>query len=518
MKKGKMFFMLLLFALFSLSEIIAQDKINTITVNVSEGKDTINRNIYGHFAEHLGRCIYDGIWVGTESSIPNIQGYRKDVLEALKELEIPVLRWPGGCFADTYHWKDGIGPKQNRPTIENKFWGGTIEDNSFGTHEFLDLCEMLNTQPYLAVNVGSGSPQEAKDWIEYVTSDGNTPMANLRRKNGREKPWKVKFWGIGNENWGCGGNMTASYYADLFLRFSTYSWVDTKVATGGLPDDYDWTETIMKKTERKQNLIGGISFHHYTVTHTWADKGSALDFIKDEWFKTISKNFGMESMLKKHLAIMDKYDPENKISMFADEWGNWHNVEPGTNPGFLYQQNTIRDAVSAAIYLNIFNNSCYRVKMANIAQTVNVLQAMVLTNDKFLVKTPTFYVFKMYKKHFDALMLPTEVISEKYLNGTEEIPSLSASASQNKDGEINITLANVTADNDLQTSINLNGLEDFEIINSEIITADKINSHNDFNKKEEVSIKGFNSVDKDGNNLIVSIPSKSIVSISLKIK
>ncbi len=506
---------LFLLAFLICNLVYAQESVNKITIHADSGKYRINKNIYGQFAEHLGRCIYNGIWVGEDSSIPNIKGYRKDVVEALKELEIPVLRWPGGCFADIYHWQDGIGPREDRPTMKNIFWGGVIEDNSFGTHEFLDLCELLETEPYIAVNVGSGTPEEAKDWVEYVTSDENTPMANLRRKNGRNDPWDVKYWGIGNENWGCGGNMTADYYADLFKRFSTFCWVPYKIAGGGGNDDYEWTETLMEKTEGNKNLIQGLSYHNYTVAHNWEKKGSATNFTIGDWDLTIGKNMEVEKMLKKHLAIMDKYDPENRIALIADEWGNWHDQEPGSHPGFLYQQNTLRDAVTAAIYLNTFNNSCYRVKMANIAQTVNVLQAMVLTNDTELIRTPTFYVFKMYKAHFDAIMLPVDVSSEEYGNEENKHPSLSVSASKNKDDEINITVANVTPGNALQTSIDLQGLEDFEITNSEIITADKINSFNDFGKEEEVFISKFEGIKKNKNRLQVNIPSKSVIIISL---
>jgi len=517
MKKAEIFFVtLFLIVMFSFNTIYSQDATNKIIVHADSGKETINKNIYGHFAEHLGRCIYGGIWVGEDSPIPNINGYRKDIVEALKELEIPVLRWPGGCFADLYHWKNGIGPRDERPPMMNVFWGEVIEDNSFGTHEFLDLCELLETEPYIAVNVGSGTPREAYDWVEYVTSDDNTPMANLRRKNGREKPWKVKYWGIGNENWGCGGNMTASYYADLFKRFSTYCWVDFKIASGSYGDEYDWTETLMKKVGDMPNLMKGLSLHHYTVAHTWKNKGSAINFTKEDWFLTIRKNMEVDGFVKNHLTIMDKYDPENRISLMFDEWGNWHDVEPGTERDFLYQQNTLRDAVTAAIYLNIFNNYCYRVKMANIAQTINVLQAMVLTNDKELIKTPTFYVFKMYKVHFDALMLPTKVQSEDYTDGEYHVPSLSVSASKNKAGEINITVSNVTLDKDLQTTITLEGLEEFDVKKSDIITANKMNSYNDFGKDEEVNISDFDGVAKNGNSIQVKIPSKSVMLITLK--
>jgi alpha-N-arabinofuranosidase len=453
--------------------------------------------------------------VGEDSPIPNINGYRKEVVEALKELEIPVLRWPGGCYADIYHWKEGIGPQEERPTFKNIFWGGVIEDHSFGTHEFLNLCELLGAEPYIAVNVGSGTPQEAKDWVEYVTNDDNTPMANLRRKNGRDKPWKVKYWGIGNENWGCGGNMTPEYYADLYRRFSTYTWVDYKIASGSYADDPEWTEVLMKKVGGRDGLMQGLSFHHYTVVNNWEDKLSATEFTEREWLLTIAENTRVRDYLKKHISIMDKYDPDNNIALVADEWGNWHAQEPGSRPGFLYQQNTLRDAVTAAIYLNTFNNLCRRIKMANLAQTVNVLQAVVLTNEKELIKTPTFYVFKMYKVHFDALMLPVKVICEIYGNDQQSVPSLSVSASRNRKAEINITLCNVNPVKDLSASIELNGAGQYKVKRSQIITAGNMNDYNDFGKEETVNIKDFSDLQSDVKSIQVNIPSKSVLLISL---
>jgi alpha-N-arabinofuranosidase len=489
---------------------------NSIRVKTLESKDTISKHIYGHFAEHLGRCIYDGIWVGEDSDIPNTRGMRNDILEALKEIDIPVLRWPGGCYADLYQWKDGIGPKEDRPGIINKFWGNVYEDNSFGTHEFLDLCEILGTEAYLAVNMGSGSVEDAYDWIEYVNSDQNGPMAQLRRQNGREKPWNVKFWGIGNENWGCGGNMTAAYYTDLYRRYATYCWVDYRVASGGLNHDLEWTETLMKGTQHMQNLIQGVSYHHYTVCNTWQEKGSATDFDESEWFSTIQRNYEMEENMVGHIKIMEKYDPDNKVALIADEWGNWHDPEPGSRPGFLYQQNTMRDAITASIYLNVFNTHANRVKMANIAQTVNVLQAMLLTEDDQIVKTPTFYVFKMYKVHQDAALLPLTLDVKEYAMGDKSVPAISASASRDSQGIINITLANVDPKNNQTVSITFDTETRYEIVKAEVITAPAMNTYNDFGKAEEVSLKQFDGAKLNKNTVNISMPSKSVVLVSLK--
>ncbi len=512
MKTPRPIFVVTLIAALSLS-IQAQE--NKITLKTSGAKDTISKFIYGHFAEHLGRCIYDGIWVGVDSPIPNTRGIRNDVIEALKEIDVTVLRWPGGCFADLYHWKDGIGPRENRPPLVNKFWGNVTEDNSFGTHEFMDLCELIGAEPYVSVNVGSGTVEEAYDWVEYITSDGDGPMANLRRQNGREEPWNVKFWCIGNENWGCGGNMDADYYASLFKRYSTYCWAAYKVASGGLNHDLDWTETVMKNTKDYAHLIQGYSYHHYTVCHDWQTKGSATDFDETEWFQTISKNIQMEDNLKEHIAVMDTYDPENIVGLIADEWGNWHDPETGTNPGFLYQQNTIRDAVTASIYLNIFNKHCRRVKMANIAQTVNVLQAMLLTQGENMLKTPTFYVFKMYKVHHDALMIPLDISCENYTINDQTIPILSASASRDGEGNINITVSNVHPDKTVKTIVALDKGSKVKVANADIITAKNINDYNDFDKEEKINIQDFKGYKVKEDTIELELPSKSVVLVTI---
>ena len=495
----------------------AADKQNKIIVNVDAGKDKINKEIYGQFAEHLGHCIYGGIWVGEDSPIPNTRGIRNDVVSALKEIAVPVIRWPGGCFADTYHWKDGIGPRDERPSIINSNWGGVTEDNSFGTHEFLDFCSMLGAEPYICVNVGSGTVQEAADWVEYVNSDAKSPMTKLRKKNGRDKPWDVKYWAVGNESWGCGGNMSPDYYADLFKRFSTYMRAGKlyRVASGGTDQDYNWTETVLKKTQNFKHLIQGYSFHYYTVAHGWDKKGSATKFDENDWFATMKNTLVMEDRLKQHIALMDEYDPDNKIGLIADEWGNWFDVEPGTNPGFLFQQNTLRDAVTAALYLNIFNNHARRVKMANVAQIVNVLQSMILTKEDQLVKTPTFYVFKMYKVHHNSTLLPITVQCDDYTFDGENLPSISASASIDSLGKIHISLSNIDPENSKKIEIDLKGSKNSEISKGEIITSKNMNDYNDFGNTEKVTMKDFKDFSLENNILKVNLPSKSVVTIEL---
>ena len=411
-----------------------------------EAKYPISRHIYGQFAEHLGHGIYGGIYVGENSVIPNTLGMRNDVVNALRDIQIPNLRWPGGCFADEYHWMDGIGPRELRPRMVNTHWGGVVEDNSFGTHEFLTLCELLNTEPYICGNLGSGSVEEMSKWIEYITFDGESPMADLRRKNGRQDPWKVTFWGVGNENWGCGGHMTAEFYADQYRRYATYCRNYSgnrlyKIAGGANSFDYHWSEVLMKNVPH--HLMQGISLHYYTVPKNWNDKGSATQFSEQEYFTTLKKAYDMEELVKKHGEVMDKYDPEKRIGLMVDEWGAWYNVEPGTNPGFLYQQSTLRCALLAATTLNIFNNHADRVKMANIAQMVNVLQALILTDNEKMVLTPTYHIYKLFKAHFDALVIPHEMDPLAYTSGNESIPAVNVSASVDKNGLIHISLVNL---------------------------------------------------------------------------
>ena len=506
-----------LFSMLNLASLLAANKPNRIIVNVDLGTEKISKHIYGHFAEHLGNCIYGGFWVGENSPIPNTRGIRNDVIAALREIASPVVRWPGGCFADTYHWKDGIGPRDQRPSIINSTWGGVTEDNSFGTHEFLDLCELVGAEPYICLNVGSGTVQEAAEWVEYVNSNVKSPMTALREKNGREQPWNVKFWAVGNESWGCGGNMTPEYYADLFKRFSTYLRAGDlyRVASGGIDSDYNWTEVMLQKTQKYQHLIQGYSFHYYTVCHGWDRKGSATKFDENDWFHTLKNTLVMEQRLERHIALMDEYDPENKIGLIADEWGNWYDVEPGTNPAFLYQQNTLRDAVTAAIYLNIFNNHARRIKMANIAQTINVLQAMLLTKDDQLVKTPTFYVFKMYKVHQDATLLPINVQCEDYSYNGMTLPAVSASASKDSQGKIHLSLSNINPNRGIEVEIDLRGADKLSKVKGVILTAPAMNDYNDFGKPEKVNIKSFSGYKLDKNLLKVSLPSKSVVTLEI---
>jgi Alpha-L-arabinofuranosidase len=489
-----------------------------LVIHADQGTNVINKNIYGHFAEHLGRCIYEGIWVGPDSPIPNTRGIRNDVVAALKAIKIPVLRWPGGCFADEYHWKDGIGPREKRPAMINTHWGGVVENNHFGTHEFMDLCEQLGTDAYICGNVGSGTVQEMMEWVEYLTSSADSPMANLRRQNGREKPWKVAFFGVGNESWGCGGNMTPDYYSDLYRRYNTFvknydrDNPIARFACGANAGDTNWTEVVMRNVGRRMQ---GLSLHYYTVPRSWRQKGSATQFDEAEWHTTLRKSLEMDDLVRSHGKIMDKYDPQKRIGMIVDEWGTWYDVEPGTNPGFLYQQNSLRDALVAGITLNIFNQHCDRVKMANIAQTVNVLQSMILTDKEKMVLTPTYHVFEMYTVHHDATLLPIDLKTQNYKSGNHEIPQVNASASRSKDGKVHVTLCNLSATEPAEIACELAGLK-VQKISGRVLTAPAINSHNTFDNPDVVKPAAFNAFKTTDSGFSTTLPAKSVVVLALE--
>lgn len=495
---------------------------STVTVDLANEGNLIPKEIYGQFSEHLGQCIYGGLWVGENSQIPNEKGYRKDVLQALKDLHVPVLRWPGGCFADEYHWMDGIGPKEKRPTMVNNNWGGTVEDNSFGTHEFLNLCEMLGCEPYISGNVGSGTVEELAKWVEYMTSDGNSPMANLRRQNGREKPWKVKFLGVGNESWGCGGSMRPEYYSDLYRRYSTYCREYDgnklyKVASGASDYDYNWTRVCMKAIGNRMNAI---SLHYYSVINGWdGSKGSATDFTTAEYLRTLSKCSEVEEVIQKHIAIMDELDPKNHIDLLLDEWGTWWDVAEGTNPGWLFQQNTMRDALVASLSFDIFHKYTRRLKMANIAQIVNVLQSMILTDQKgqgHMVLTPTYHVFKMYNVHQDATFIPLDIQCDKVsTEGNRTLPMLSATASKDKNGILHLSVTNTAPDKTQTVKLNIPGLK-AKTVTGEILNGKFMGSYNTFENPDDVKPVPFNGAKVKKGEVELTLPAHSIVTIEVK--
>ena len=483
-------------------------------IDVKNKKSKIDKNIYGHFSEHLGRCIYEGIYVGEDSSIPNVKGMRKDVVNALKHIKVPVLRWPGGCFADEYHWKDGIGPKENRKRMINTHWGGVVEDNSFGTHEFMELCSQVGCEPYINGNLGSGTVQEMSEWVEYLTFDGISPMAELRKNNGQEKAWQVKYFGVGNENWGCGGNMRPEYYADEYRRYQTYlrnygTNKLYKIACGANGPDYNWTKVLM---ERAANFMDALTLHYYTIPGGWDNKMPALGFDEEAYYHTIKEAAFMEELLDRHIHIMDQYDKEKRIAVIVDEWGSWYQVEPGTNPGFLYQQNTMRDAMLAGVTLNIFNKHADRVRMANIAQIVNVLQAIILTEGAKMVLTPTYHVFDLYKVHQDADLLDSFISRTEVGCKDYTISDLYESASIDAEGNVNVTICNT----DLNEAKVIEGtLLSFNAKKATgRLVSGKMNDHNHFEDPDQVKVEAFSLIHLTEEGFRVEIPPCSIIQLT----
>lgn len=479
---------------------------------------TIPAEIYGQFAEHLGRCIYDGIWVGKDSKIPNNDGYRTDVFNALKDLQIPVLRWPGGCFADTYHWRDGVGPTAQRPRIKNVFWGGTMEDNSFGTDEFFTLCERLGCKTYLSVNVGSGTVKDMNDWLEYITGTEDCPNVNLRKQNGREKPYKIDYMGIGNESWGCGGNMTPEFYSDLYRQYSGYALLysnntnPVRVASGSNDFDYNWTKVLMTKCH---NNMEHISLHYYVLPiRDWNNsKGPDRGFQEDQYFSVIRDGYKMDELVKKHVEIIESIDP--KIKLDVDEWGIWTDQEPGSIPGHLYQQNTMRDALLASTTFDIFNKYGNKLGMCNIAQIVNVLQSMILTKDDKMILTPTYHVFKMYAVHQNAQYVAVEFDSPKYTLNGESINAISATMSK-KDGAYHLSVSNVDSKNANSVTIDLGKMGVKTISKAEILTSKNFNDYNSFENPDVVKTAEFKGASIKKGILTINLPKTSVVTIELK--
>ncbi len=506
-------------ALLSATALASSASPASLTVRADQPGPVINRNIYGQFSEHLGHCIYDGIWVGEDSPIPNTDGYNNAVLAALKDLHVPILRWPGGCFADEYHWRDGIGPREKRPSMYNSHWGGVVENNHFGTHEFLNLCERLGIEPYVCLNVGSGTVQEAMEWVEYMTSDAQSPMANLRRANGRDKPWKVRYLAIGNESWGCGGNMRPEFYADNYRRYNTFvknyggrGNEVYRVACGPSEGDYGWTDTLMKLAGGQMD---GLALHYYTIpTGDWASKGSATEFGRPLYYGALANTLRMEDLVGRHSAIMDRYDPKKRVGLIVDEWGVWTDVEPGTNPGFLYQQNSMRDAIIAALNLHIFQAHADRVRGANIAQMINVLQAMILTDKERIVLTPTYHVFEMFRPHQGAVSLPLQLTTANLAQTEARIPEVSASASRDSEGRIHLSLVNTNPDGPVDVACRIEGAE-IKSVTGRILAAPSMTSHNTFDAPHEVEPKAFTGATASGGGLAVTLPPLSVVVLEL---
>ena len=498
-----------------------------LSIDPSKPGARIDRNLFGQFAEHLGHGIYEGIWVGPDSHIPNTRGIRNDVVSALKALKVPNVRWPGGCFADEYHWRKGIGPANQRVVSLNPNWGGVTEPNTFGTHEFMDFLEQIGSEAYVSVNVGSGTPQEASEWLEYMTTAQPTTLAKERAANGHPAPYKVAFLGIGNESWDCGGNMTPEFYLDqlkIYARFARnfnpaqqekQQMLKIAVGPGGGDSRWtDWTETIMKAYQHHSWSwdINGLSLHNYTVVR-WPPAYKSTGFGEDEYGQILKSTLEMEDLISKHSAIMDKYDPDKKVALAVDEWGGWYAPLPGSNPGFLVQQNSMRDAVLAALNLNIFARHADRVRMANIAQMINVLQAMIITDKEKMVLTPTYHVFKMYVPFQDATFVPVTFDAGTYTHGSVTLPRIDAIAARDSHGKLWIELTNVDPNQPADVAVNIAGLH-AKSVTGEALTAPKVDSVNTFADPQAVKPKPISGKVEAG-KLLLKLEPKSVTVVSV---
>lgn len=495
-----------------------------VTILCNEPVGTIEPNLYGHFAEHLGTCIYDGLWVGEDSPIPNVGGLRKDIIDALREVNPPVIRWPGGCFADDYHWEDGIGPREARPRRINLHWGQVVETNAFGTHEFIAFCRAVGAEPYICGNVGSGSPQELRNWVEYCNYSGDSTLARRRRDNGHPEPFKVRYWGVGNENWGCGGHMTPEEYAGHYARFATYlhDFGGTPlflIACGPSGNDRSWTERFFTRLlGGPRPRIHGFAAHYYCGT-----AGTATEYSVEQFYELIHKALFMERLVTDQRQIMDRFDPERKIALIVDEWGTWHPPSlpaPGRNPSLLWQQNTLRDALVAASTLDIFNRHCDKVKMANIAQLVNVLQALVLTLEEKMILTPTYYVYRMYKDHQGAQSLRIEIETPEieFLIGeqTRTLPGLMGSASL-KGGALFLTLVNPHCEEPVEAEILLQGGLEVVSASGEQLTHLDIHAHNTFDAPYNLRPETIQPPLR-GKTFVYTFPQASVTALKLQVQ
>jgi alpha-N-arabinofuranosidase len=500
------------------------DKVR-LAIDLSQPGAKIDRNIFGQFAEHLGQGVYEGIWVGPDSSIPNTRGMRNDVIAALKALKVPNVRWPGGCFADEYHWRKGIGPQ--RVVTLNPNWGGVIEPNTFGTHEYLDFLDQIGAEAYLSLNLGSGTPQEAAEWLEYLTTTQPTTLGKERAANGHPAPYKIAYLGIGNESWDCGGNMTPDYYLGQLKIYSRFvrnfnpaqqgkeQMLKIAVGPGGNdPRFVEWTEDVMKAWQKHQWSwdMNGLSLHNYTVVR-WNDKFASVGFGETEYGQILKNTLEMEGLISKHSAIMDKYDPQKKIALVVDEWGSWYAPLPGSNPGFLAQQNSMRDAVLAALNLNIFARHADRVRMANIAQMINVLQAMILTDKEKMVLTPSYYVYKMYVPFQDATFVPVTFNAGSYTHGDITLPRVDAIAAKDASGKLWLEVTNLDPNQSVEIEATLTGATGKMAV-GETLTAPKVDSVNTFEAPNTVVPKPVSAPVQSG-KLTLKLEPKSVTVISI---
>ena len=478
------------------------------SVRLDQPGARVNPDVHGQFMEQLGTGITGGVWVGEGSDIPNTRGFRDDVVGALKALGVPVVRWPGGCYADTYHWRDGIGPRADRPVTLNRWWGNSEEDNAFGTHEFFDFAELIGAKTYLSINMGSGTPAEAAQWVEYITSDTGSTLARARRANGRERPWKIDYLGLGNEPWGCGGRMRASHYTDLMRQYVGFVMPEgaVSVASGPNAGDYDWTRTLMR--DGRDNF-DQLSLHYYTLpTGDWTRKGSSIGFDATEWSATFDQAYRIEEMIRGHDAVMDEYDPQGRVGLAVDEWGAWYDPTPGTVAGHLQQQNSLRDALLAAVHFNIFHRHADRVRMSNVAQMVNVLQALILTDGSRMTLTPTYHAFMLYKPFRDAAVLPVSVEADAG-------DRVDVTAARSDDGRIHVALVNLNPAAGTEVRIRLEGGQARQV-SGQVLTSARMDAHNTFETPSTLAPAAFHGARIENGVLIVALPAKALVVLELR--
>jgi alpha-N-arabinofuranosidase len=495
------------------------EEVIQLTIQGSALGPTIDRHIFGQFAEHLGRGVYEGIWVGRDSKLPNTRGIRNDVVAALKDLHVPVVRWPGGCFADEYHWRKGIGKPDERPVTLNPNWGGVIESNAFGTDEFMDFAQQIGADPYLSINLGSGTPEEASEWLEYMTAPKETTLSKERVRNGHAAPYSIPYLGVGNESWGCGGSMSADHYVEELKRYSRYArnfntaHPMQRIAVGSDGMDASYTEAVMKAWQHKVWSwdIEGISLHAYTVGK-WPPSYRATSFNENEYASFLKETLRMEDQIRISSAIMDKYDPAKKISLVIDEWGSWLLPTPGSTPEFLEQQNSQRDALIAALNFNMFARHAERVRMANIAQMINVLQAMILTDRDRILLTPTYHVFRMYVPFQDAILLPVNMDAGIYEQDGIVLPRLDAVAARTKDGKLWLAVTNIDARRHAVVQIIAAGSKS---VAGETLSAPRFDSVNTFADPRNVYPRQLSATSVAG-KLLIDLPAHSVTVLELQ--
>lgn len=462
----------------------------TVDVLLDEPVGTIKPSVYGQFTEHIGGVIYDGIWVGADSKIPNIGGIRKTLVDHVKRLGRVVVRWPGGCFADRYHWRDGIGPAAHRPRRFGR-WREATEPNTFGTHEFIRFCRLCEVEPYFAANVGTGSPEEFQQWVEYCNAPaGSTTLADERAASGDLAPLGVRYWGVGNESWGCGGKFTPEDYCREYRRFTEwlpeYGVKPYLIAAGPNGNDLDWTRRFFAKwADGTRAPIQGWAPHYYCGT-----TGHALKFNADQWYEQLAKANQMEKLIVDQWNALAAHDPEHRIKLVVDEWGAWHPAGTEINPNHLFEQmGTLRDALVAALTLDTFNRHAEKVDMANVAQLVNNLHSLFLADGDKFVATPNFHVFEMYRPHHDATSVRIEVRAPAVAFGPAAAPGrifrIAGSASRSGRRALTLTLVHTHATEPAEIAIRLRGGSAASVRRT-VLTHQELNAHNTFARPETV--------------------------------